>query len=396
MYNKLSTLEVRFFLHPTRGKTPAPGVIYCRVKLSNSTEYSDFCTGLHAWQFCKKTQRITDAVFAADNDQLQTIRLQLIRLHTGLLAAGKSPTAKELKRMFTEPNAYYLLLDCFNEMLQEIVLEYSAKNGGKKIPRNSLKGRQTIFNNVKQFLEHIDKTDLSVESLNEEFAMRFEAWLYASRERCCGNYTAKNLQMLKRLSRWAYRKKYCTAWHLEHLEIEFENVVEIEYLNDSELEKLEKYNFASATLQKAADAWLFMSYTGLGYSDYLTFDESKDVYTSKNRQWIYKERGKTGCIAELPYSPLAAAIYQKYKGNLPKMENGTMNRLLKEVSCLVGIRPLKTHMARKTFAMHWLNSPGVTIETVSRMLGHSSPIITQRHYSRVLRSKIEREVLELV
>jgi hypothetical protein len=91
MYNKLSTLEVRFFLHPTRGKTPAPGVIYCRVKLSNSTEYSDFCTGLHAWQFCKKTQRITDAVFAADNDQLQTIRLQLIRLHTGLLAAGNAP-----------------------------------------------------------------------------------------------------------------------------------------------------------------------------------------------------------------------------------------------------------------------------------------------------------------
>ena len=67
----------------------------------------------------------------------------------------------------------------------------------------------------------------------------------------------------------------------------------------------------------------------------------------------------------------------------------------KEIGDLCEIdKELTTHLARHTFATTITLSNGVPIETVSKMLGHSSLGITQ-HYAKVLNPKISSDMAVL-
>ena len=69
-----------------------------------------------------------------------------------------------------------------------------------------------------------------------------------------------------------------------------------------------------------------------------------------------------------------------------------MNAYLKEIADLCGItKNLTTHCARHTFATTVTLANNVSIESVSKMLGHSNLNITKK-YARILDSTIAREM----
>jgi site-specific recombinase XerD len=69
-----------------------------------------------------------------------------------------------------------------------------------------------------------------------------------------------------------------------------------------------------------------------------------------------------------------------------------VNAYLKEIADLAGISKNVTfHVARHTFATTVTLENGIPLETVSKMLGHSS-LITTQHYARVLDSKISKDM----
>ena len=73
---------------------------------------------------------------------------------------------------------------------------------------------------------------------------------------------------------------------------------------------------------------------------------------------------------------------------LPAISNQKINSYLKEIVEIVGInKKLTHHTARKTFATTILLYNDVPMEVVSKLLGHSSMAVTQKHYA-----KGEREV----
>ena len=77
---------------------------------------------------------------------------------------------------------------------------------------------------------------------------------------------------------------------------------------------------------------------------------------------------------------------------LPLSSNQKLNNYLKELAEICGIKKnLTMHMARHTFATTVTLSNGVPIETVSKILGHSSLKVTQI-YARVLESKISEDM----
>ena len=72
-----------------------------------------------------------------------------------------------------------------------------------------------------------------------------------------------------------------------------------------------------------------------------------------------------------------------------------MNGYLKEIAAICGIdKILTSHIARHTFATTITLSNGVPIETVSKMLGHSSIKQTQ-HYAKILDLKVSADMLTL-
>jgi integrase/recombinase XerD len=69
-----------------------------------------------------------------------------------------------------------------------------------------------------------------------------------------------------------------------------------------------------------------------------------------------------------------------------------MNSYLKEIADLCGITKSPTfHIARHTFATTVTLSNGVPIDTVSKMLGHTS-IRTTQIYARTLERKISNDM----
>ena len=75
---------------------------------------------------------------------------------------------------------------------------------------------------------------------------------------------------------------------------------------------------------------------------------------------------------------------------LPKICNADYNRHLKSIGVMAGIKTkLHSHLARHTFATFMLRN-GVKIENVSKMLGHTNIIQTQR-YAKVLAEDVRSD-----
>ena len=92
---------------------------------------------------------------------------------------------------------------------------------------------------------------------------------------------------------------------------------------------------------------------------------------------------------------------QKYElkrdGNylLPVMSNAKYNLYLKEIAELCGIQKnVTSHLARHTFATTVTYANGVSIESISKMLGHTK-ISTTQIYARIVDKIISDEMDKL-
>ena len=107
-------------------------------------------------------------------------------------------------------------------------------------------------------------------------------------------------------------------------------------------------------------------------------------------------RQKSSVQANVPLLEIPLAILKKYEhlenGKiLPIHSNQKMNEYLKEIATLCDInKRLSTHQRRHTFGTIMLTK-GVSIESVSKMLGHTN-ITTTQIYAKVLSQKIFNEV----
>lgn len=185
---------------------------------------------------------------------------------------------------------------------------------------------------------------------------------------------------------------------LEELKLRIEPV-DRGFLNKTELAKLAEKEFGTFRLEQVRDVFLFCCYTGLAYVDVLSLT-SDDIIEEDGQMWIRKARHKTNVMCHIPLIKPARDILAKYEGVLaglnkvlPVLSNQKMNAYLKEIAAIVGIeKDLTTHIARHTFATTVTLANHVSIENVSKMLGHSSIRMTQ-HYARILDASIASEML---
>ena len=100
----------------------------------------------------------------------------------------------------------------------------------------------------------------------------------------------------------------------------------------------------------------------------------------------------------------AVEIMKKYRNHphclktglvLPVPSNQKMNAYLKEIADLSGInKNLSTHTARHTFATTVTLSNQISMEVVSKMLGHSSINMTKK-YARVVDDLINKDMQKI-
>jgi integrase len=76
-------------------------------------------------------------------------------------------------------------------------------------------------------------------------------------------------------------------------------------------------------------------------------------------------------------------------------KNRAIRTSLNAVGEKIGV-PFKLgmHVARHTFAVKALNTSGISIHMISRLLGHSSVLVTEKVYAKFLTETLTKEVRE--
>jgi len=177
-----------------------------------------------------------------------------------------------------------------------------------------------------------------------------------------------------------------------------------DFLTQEELKAIIALDNLEPHLQKARDQFVCTCFIGLSISD-----ASRDIGSWRS---TYSNNGKReSCLRIpgrakmydkdesfiIPLHPIAEDLLDKYNNKMPytleKSGDVMYNRYLKTITLMAGIKKRVTsNVARHTFATMMLEN-GVPLETVSKMLGHSS-LETTRHYARLLEGKIGKDVSE--
>jgi integrase len=173
------------------------------------------------------------------------------------------------------------------------------------------------------------------------------------------------------------------------------------YLTTQELNLLNNKRFHVKRIEQVKDVFLFQCYTGLAYCDTFNLTKKNLVTDDTGIVWIKTARIKTGSPVNVPLLPRASEILDKYKSHsrtdesnciLPVLSNQKMNAYLKEIADLCGIeKRLSCHLARHTFATTVTLANGISIESVSKMLGHTN-LNTTKIYARMLDSRVLQEM----
>jgi site-specific recombinase XerD len=167
-------------------------------------------------------------------------------------------------------------------------------------------------------------------------------------------------------------------------------------LNVNEIASIEELTIQNETMNLVRDAFLFMCYTGLAYSDLKNLTNNQIFQSIGGKRIIKLQRHKTDEHCMVPLMDKAEQLitkYQSYPAKLnsdivfPTISNQKMNQYLKLIMQLAGINKLITcHVARHSFATNSLEY-NIPIETVSRMLGHTN-IKTTQIYAKITETKL--------
>lgn len=289
----------------------------------------------------------------------------------------------------------YFLLKVFKE--NNLLIK---QEEGHKYAKHTIDQYTTTYNRLEQFIkEKYQSTDIELNRLDLLFIRKFDIFL-KTKYKIDHNTIIKYLKQLKKVIHFAMSLGYIERDPFFQYQTAFKEVNR-GYLTIDELQRIETHKFRIKRLDQVRDVFVFVCYTGLSYSDLdkLTLNSISKGIDGKN--WIIYEREKTGVRASIPLLPSAQAIIDKYKDDpecqannllLPIKSNQKLNSYLSEIADLCEInKHITMHLGRHSFATTVTLTNGVPIETVSKMLGHTS-LKTTQIYSKVVDTKISEDM----
>ena len=154
-------------------------------------------------------------------------------------------------------------------------------------------------------------------------------------------------------------------------------------------------------LECVNDRFIFCCFTGFDFSTSLLLTPKNIVQADDGSTWIETHRVKTGVASKVKLLDIPLSILKKYESTringylLPVLSNAKYNLYLKEIATTLGIQKRVTsHLARHTFATTVTYANGVSIESISKMLGHTK-LATTQIYARIVDQTVSREMDKL-
>lgn len=253
----------------------------------------------------------------------------------------------------------------------------------------------TLLDHLKKF-EKDKHFKLSFENINLQFYEKFTAYLMQDLKHS-NNTIGKYISSLKTFLHWAVDSKLNTHIDFTRFKV-YNDKTDIVVLTEKELMNIYSFDFSTVkgitnqdTLKKVRDVFCFQCFTGQRFSDIENLKRD-DI---KNDSW-FLHTYKTKDIIEIPLTPLAKEILERYKNNpqpLPVISHQKTNDLIKDVCKYAKINEpvtlvryrgherieetkpkyqfITTHTARRTFVTISLEK-GMKPETIMEITGHTS------------------------
>lgn len=351
------------------------------------------------WNQKKECSKGKDRVATELNHYINTVRAKVLQIHRELEIDNKPITADIIK-------------DCFygRDKVQRTLLEVYAEHNekcraliGKEYTESTVTKFDTSINRLKEYIRSCyHRDDIMLAELDGQFIRDFDFWLKTEKH-CQNNSALKHLKNLKKVVRIALANDWIKKDPFYGIHFKQEEV-NVEFLSREELDVLMNKEFTIKRLEQVRDIFVFCCFTALAFVDVQQLSREHLIKDNNGALWIRKARQKTNQMCNIPVLSIPQRILRKYEDNaecikkgvlLPVISNQRMNAYLKEIADLCGItKRLTTHLARHTAATVVFLANDVSMENVSKILGHSNIRMTQ-HYAKVLDSSIMREMVNV-
>lgn len=335
------------------------------------------------------------------NDYLHYFRSKVFEHYQILLEKRQEITARNIKNSYLGiNNEGKKIIALFSEHNKSVRL---LSNQGKDYAPATAQRYETCLKHLQNYIKEKYKSDdILLEKINPDFIKGFELYLKTVRN-CEHNTTMKYIKNFKKIVYNAFLNGWIKNDPFANVKLRLKKV-DKGFLTEEELQLIINKKFDIERLDNVKDVFLFGCFTGLAYSDLKNLTPENIVKGEDGKLWIHTRRIKTDMISHIPLLPTALSIINKYKDCpycqernvlLPVYSNQKMNAYLKEIADVCGIsKYLTSHMARHTFATTITLNNDVPIESVSKMLGHSTITMTQK-YARLLDKKVGNDMNKL-
>lgn len=379
----LKSGKASLFIKITVNKNSVEFVLNCTINPELWSKESGAAIGNS--QEAKLVNEFIDSVkfkFQSIINRMNTANIEITPVYLKNKYLGIEPKIKSVLEIFYDHNQKIRTL---------IGIDYSSGTYKKYL---------TCYRHIKDFINFkFKKNDLEISLVNHEFISNLEFYL-KSKKACNHNTTMKYLNNFKKIARIALNNDWLKKDPYSNYKLSWKKV-DRDYLSEEEISRMIKKEFSINRLQMVKDCFLFACYTGLAHADLQRLTSENLIIGVDGKQWISIKRKKTNVQSNIPLLPVAKAILDEYKEHpiviekgvlLPILSNQKMNAYLKEIADICGItKTLTSHVARHTFATTITLNNDVPIESVSKMLGHSSLEMT-KIYARLLDKKVGRDM----
>jgi site-specific recombinase XerD len=393
------SFNLLFYVKKSKTQSNGTAPLYLRITIDGKITELSVKRYIQPDKWNNQAQKVNGSNEEAKtiNAYLKTFELQVLEAQHNLLKDKEQITTETLKnKLIGVEEKPLTIIPIFKDHNQKLKALQGAEYSKGTITRY-----ETALKHTLDFLKwKYNKTDIEIKAIDNAFINEFEFYLRSVRK-CNNNSAVKYVK-----SNFGKVVRLCVAngWLQRDPFINYTSKmreVNRQFLTEQELHILSTKVLMNERLRQVRDIFVFSCYTGLAYIDAANLTPQNIGIGIDGERWIYTFRQKTDTRSNIPLLQPAFEIIEKYKEHklckvknrlLPVLTNQKMNAYLKEIAAICNIsKELTFHIARHTFATTVTLSNGIPIETVSKMLGHSSIKQTQ-HYAKILDRKVSDDM----
>lgn len=367
--------------------------IYVRLKI-NGVAATDFATSIviNPDQWVNKTIKGNTELDYTNRAMLLKVESDLIEL----IRTNPTKSAKEIRNMYVGKTlAPATILTSYQKYITD--KKECWKGTEHELEKHTI---QRWYNCMQHLSEFLNGKDIELSSIDIDFGNRLYLYLIKKEQKkkvgqkIGHDYAVRNLTYLNQVIDYAKRKGLIAVNVLDIADYKRNPPKPIEHLTESQLSKLASFKF-TGVLEDARIVFLAMAYSGINHCDLNQLHSLKGKDALVLNVGRQKNDGKFIDKAIVPIFPELRALLERFDYNLPLHGISVINRHLHTFEGLLGVDiNITTYTARKTAAM-LLSQRGVSIDVVSKILGHTSIITTQRYYVKVAEQRVLDETKHL-